>query len=141
MEVYSNSEITVNFAGITISAGALDQGDTITIEQSGPTYQVRKGNGGGASRARLYPSYTVKVKVRQTSSENGLLSALHNLDKATPGGAGIAPLLIADRLGTQKLVDPEAFIEGDPKIAYGQEEQGLEWTFICPNPTAYVGSH
>jgi hypothetical protein len=141
LAVYSAAEVTFNFAGIFVDRAAEGTKDFVTIKQSGPVFTVKKGIGGGASRARQYPHSIVTVSLRQTSRENALLSAVHNLDKATSTGAGIAPLYIADRLGTHKLIETQAFISGDPEVKYGSEEQELDWELICPDPEQFIGSH
>lgn len=141
MEVYSSKEINVNFGGHNLSKGAVGQGDAVSIEPSGPTFTLRKGNNGGATRNRMFPHVVVKIKLRQTSSENGVLAAILKLDTATDSGVGIMPLVITDELGSMKLMDPEAFIEGDPQVPYGPEEQDITWTIIAPAPTLFVGGH
>jgi hypothetical protein len=139
--VYSAAEVTLSVGGATANASDLGQGDAIKVTPSGPTFKLRKGIGGGASRARQYPHIEITIKVRQTSSYNSILSAILTADRATAGGAGIVPVVLKDRLGTHTLVEVGGFIEGDPEVVYGEEESDLEWKVICPDPNQFVGGH
>lgn len=141
MEVYDASAVTVSVAGLTVERAALGQGDAIKTALSGPVYKVRKGIGGGASRARMFPHGIVTLKIRQTSDYNSKLSAVLALDMATTGGAGVVPVIIKDRNGTHTFLEVEAFIEGQPEVVYGEEEGDVEWVIICPDPTQFVGGH
>ncbi len=140
MEVYSAAEFTCNLGGIEIDAGALGPDNFLTLTQNSPAFKLREGVGGGKTRSQTKsPSYTLKIKVRQTAPVNTKLSVLHILDKNT--NAGIVPLYIKDRLGTYAVTEAEAFIEGDPEHVAGAEEGDLEWTVILPAPTVLMGGH
>lgn len=140
MEVYSAASHTCNLGGIEVDQGALGPDDFLTLTQNAPAFKLREGVGGGKTRSQtLSPSYTLKIKVRQTAPINSKLSALHNLDKQT--NAGVVPLYIADRDGNFAVVETEAFIEGDPEFKAGAEEGDLEWSVILPNPTVFMGGH
>lgn len=141
MEVYDAGAVTVNVAGIPADRAAFGQGDAIKVAMSGPNFKVRKGIGGGASRARLYPHGIVTLLVRQTSDLNDKLSAIHTLDLAVSGGAGVIPIAIKDRNGRHTMIDTEGFIEGFPEVSYGEEEKEVEWVIICPDPTQFIGGH
>lgn len=141
MEVYDAGAVTVSVAGIPLDRAALGSGDAISFEMSGPNFTIKKGIGGGASRARQYPHGILKLKVRQTSSFNTKLSAVHTLDLATSVGAGVVPVVLKDRNGTHTMVETEAFLAGWPTVPYGAEEGDVEWEIICPDPTQFVGGH
>lgn len=141
MEVYDAGAVSVIVGGIPIDREAFGQGDAVKIAPSGPTYKIRKGIGGGASRARLYPHTEITLLIRQTSTGNDALSAILTADKAVSGGVGIIPVVIKDRNGKHTLVETQGFIEGEPEVAYGEEEGDLEWKIICPDPTQFVGGH
>ena len=141
-EVYSASDVTFNFAGIAVDRTSLGPDKFVTITQNEKAFKHRKGIGGHSCRSEQKdPSYTIKVLIAQTAPEHDLLSALHNLDKATPGGTGILPLYIADRNGNHKFASIEAYIDGDPEVVYGAEEGDLEWTLIAGSALQFVGGH
>ena len=142
VQVYSCSDVTVNFGGILIDRADMGPETLVTITQDQKAFKPRKGIGGRTCRSEQKdPSYTVKVNIPQTSAVHDLLSALHNLDKATPGGTGIVPLYIADRNGNAKFVSTEAFIDGDPEQKYGDEEGDWEWTIIAATAENFVAGH
>jgi hypothetical protein len=142
MQVWSAAEHTVNLGGIEIDQSALGPDNFLTLTQNSPTYKLREGIGGGKTRSETKsPSFTLKIKIRQTDPVNSKLSALHELDKLTSGGAGVVPLYVADRLGNMKLAEAEAFIEGYPETGVAAEEGDLEWVIILPAPTVFLGGH
>lgn len=142
MYTYSASDVTFNFGGILVDRGDLGPEKFVTVTQNEKTFKLRKGIGGRSCRSEQKdPSYTIKVNIPQTSPAHTLLSAFHNLDKVTPGGTGIVPCYIADRNGNHKFATVEAFIDGDPEVAYGAEEGDLEWTIIAGSAKQLVGGH
>lgn len=142
MQTFCAAEWTVNLGGIEIDQGALGPDDFLKLTQTDKAFKLRSGIGGGKTRSQTKkPSYTLVIKVRQTDPVNSSLSFLHNLDKKTPGGAGIVPLYVKDRLGNCAVVETEAFIDGDPEVTVGAEEGDLEWTVILPSPDVFVGGH
>jgi len=142
MQVYSAAEFTCNLGGIEIDQSALGPDDFLKLTQNDKAYKLRSGIGGGKTRSQTKkPSYTLTIKVRQTDPVNTSLSFLHNLDKQTPGGAGIVPLYVKDRLGNLAVVETEAFIDGDPEMTAGAEEGDLEWSVILPSPDVVMGGH
>ena len=142
VQVYSCSEVKLNIGGIPVDRSAMGPETFITITQNEKAYKGRKGIGGRTCRSEQKdPSYTVKVNIPQTDPAHTLLSALHNLDKATSGGAGIVPLFVIDSLGNAKFVTTEAWIDGDPEQKYGAEEGDWEWTLYCATAKNLVGGH
>ncbi len=142
MQVYSAAEFTCTIGAIKIDQGALGPDDAYKLTQNTKAYKLRSGVGGGKTRSQtLNPDYILTVKVRQTDPVNSALSALHNLDKVTPGGSGIVPVYLADRLGNLAVVETEAFIDGDPEMTAGAEEGDLEWTVVLPSPKVFMGGH
>ena len=142
LQNYSAAEFTCNLGGIEIDQGARGPDDFLKLTQTTKAYKLRSGIGGGKTRSQTkLPDYELVITIRQTDPINSALSALHNLDKVTPGGAGIVPLYIKDRLGNLAVVETEAFIDGDPDFTANAEEGDLEWHVILPSPIVFIGGH
>lgn len=140
--VWAGHEVSINFAGIDIDEDALPEDDALEIEQVEPDFKAKKGMGGGTTRSQIKnPLRKVTLRLRQCASVNTTLSALLNIDRITPGGSGIAPLIVKDRNGNFKFLDTQSFIEGDPKWAVKKEEDVIEWTIWSTNVTALIGGH
>ncbi len=77
----------------------------------------------------------------KTSNGNDILSAIHNGDMAIAGGAGVAPILVRDRQGTQLFTSPEAWITKIPDVSYGKETNTVQWVFGVHNPINFVGGN
>src|SRR5512142_2287500 len=122
MQVFSAADWTVNLGGIEIDQSAIGPDDCLKSTQNDKAFKLRSGIGGGKTRSQVKkPSYTLTIKIRQTDPVNTSLSFLHNLDKKTPGGAGIVPCYVKDRLGNMAVIESEAFIDGDPEVGVGAE--------------------
>jgi hypothetical protein len=142
LQVWSAADVSVNFGGIEIDEDQIGPDDFVTVEQLAPDFKLRKGIGGGATRSQMkHPAKKVTVKVRQCGSVNSDLSAVLNLDRTVPGGAGIVPFAIKDRNGNFVLADLEAFIEGDPNWKAAAEESDVEWVIYCASPDQFTGGH
>ena len=141
-QVWSAADVTVNLGGIEIDEDAIGPDDFVTIEQVAPDFKLRKGIGGGATRSQTKkPAKKITVKVRQCAAVNTALSALLNLDRITPGGAGIVPIYVKDRNGNFVFEDTEAFIEGDPTWKASAEEGDIEWVIYASSPNQLTGGH
>jgi len=141
-QVWSGAEISINFAGIDIDADALPEDDALEIEQLEPDFTLKKGLGGGSTRSKVVtPARKATLRLRQCAAVNTTLSVLLNLDRTTPGGSGIAPLLVKDRNGNFKFVATQAFIEGDPKWVVKKEEDVVEWVIMIADAVTLVGGH
>ena len=142
MQVWSAADVSVNFGGIEIDEDQIGPDDFVTIEQVAPDFKLRKGIGGGATRSQMKrPAKKATIKVRQCGDANSKLAAVLNLDRITPGGAGVVPLFVKDRNGNFLLADNEAFIEGDPAWKAAAEESDVEWVVYCASPDQFTGGH
>jgi hypothetical protein len=141
-QVYSASEHTFSFGGISIDQGAQGGDDFLTCTKISETFTLREGIGGGTTRV-YNPSkaWSVKAKIRQTDPVNTTLMALHLLDQKTAGGVGMVPAYIADRLGNSKMVDTQAFIVKAPDLKAAKDESDNEWEFIFPTAEVFIGGH
>ncbi len=138
-KVYDADQVTLVFMGIPIDSGFND-GEFCTIEQSAQDFDVVVGTDGEVTRSKTGNRHAViKVKLLQTSSGNGALSALNNLDVLTPGGAGIGPMLIRDRQGTSLYTASKSWIAKPPDVAFDRTATAREWTLECANLVRFDG--
>jgi hypothetical protein len=142
VQVWSSSEHTFTFGGITVDAGAQGSDDFITATKVDPSFTLKVGAGGGTTRC-FNPSkaWQVKVKIRQTDPINTALMAVHLLDIKVAKGVGLVPAYCADRLGNMKMVDSQAYIEKAPDISVKKEEGDYEWEFMFPTAEVFAGGH
>lgn len=127
LKTYASSEVVVVFGAIPISElGGYDEGEFLTIEENEDKFTLKVGTDGEGVRNRQNNnSALITIKVMQTSAANGLLSALHALDKAS--GAGIVPFYCYDPSGTALHTAAKAWIKKGPPRSYSNEAQVREW--------------
>lgn len=141
MKVYDSDQVSLVFMGIPIDSGYAE-GSFLTIEQSEQDFEVKVGTDGEVTRSKTNNRHaTIKVKLMQTSSGNTALSALNNLDVATPGGAGVGPMLIRDRQGTSLYTAGKCWIAKPPDVDFDRSATSREWTLECANLIRFDGSN
>lgn len=137
---YSPDAISLSLNGIPISGFA--DGEFIRIEKESDAFADVVGTDGEVSRSRTNDDRaTVTVMLMQTSDSNVLLSALHNLDKETPGGAGVGVLLIRDAQGNSLYTASECWISKEPDVSFDREPTSREWTLRCADLIAVHGGN
>lgn len=130
MKVYDPTEVTVSFAGIVI--GGYADGEFVRVEQESDDFSDVVGTDGEVSRSKTSDRRaTVTFMLMQTSESNDLLSAISNLDRDTPGGAGVGALLIRDRQGRALYRSAEAWIQKPPDVSFDRAPTNREWTIRC----------
>lgn len=143
-KVYSVKEVTAILAGVPCDpGGGFDEGDFVKITQDGAGFEDKVGCDGEVVR---YPTNddraTIELFLLQSSATNGLLSALYNLDKNAPNGAGIGAMLVQDRQGTSVFAAAESWISKPPEeVSFGKEASGRKWTFRCAKLERFDGSN
>jgi len=141
VKVYSASQITFNFAGISFDTGRGDD-EFVEIEKVEDTYTYKAGVDGEGTRSESKNSlHKVTLTLMRTSGGNAILTAIHNGDIATPGGLGIAPMMIRDRQGTSSFVCAEAWITKVPTNTYAKEANTFAWEFNCHGPVNIIGGN
>jgi hypothetical protein len=114
------------FAGIPISGYA--KGTFVSIEFNEDAFNLTIGADGEGCRAKSNnESAQITFTLMQSSAVNDLLSAIHNLDKTSPGGDGIGPYLLKDLFGTTIIAAEKAWIKKMATAAYGTEPSDREW--------------
>lgn len=141
---YLPDEVTLVACGIPISGFA--EGTFITVEYNEDAFTLANGSDGESTRTRTgNNSGTIAFVLMQSAQVNGLLAALHTIDKTTPGGDGIAPSFIKDNSGTllnQTLVAAEkSWIRKMANVEFANEQTGREWTIESNDLLVAVGGN
>lgn len=130
MKVYDPDQVTVSFAGIVLQG--YGEGEFVRIEDASDGFSTVVGTDGEVSRSKsMDRRATVTFVLMQTSESNDLLSALHNLDRSAPGGAGVGALYIRDRQGTALYRAGKAWIKRTPNVTFDRAATSREWTIEC----------
>ena len=139
-KIYDADQISLSFMGIPIDSGYAD-GEFLTIEQAEDDFVAKVGTDGEVTRSKTNNRLaTIKVKLMLTSSGNSALSALNNLDRATPGGAGVGPMLVRDRQGTSLYTASKCWISRPPDVSFDREPTAREWTLQAANLVRFDGN-
>lgn len=127
---YDPRQVTVSLAGNVLRGFA--DGTFVRVQMESDAFTDVVGTDGEVSRSRSSDDRaTVTFLLMQTSDSNDVLSALHNLDKTTPGGAGVGALEIRDRNGRAYYRAAEAWISKAPDVEFGREPGPREWAIRC----------
>ena len=103
-------------------------GTFVTAENDEDSFGLANGADGDACRVKSNNnSGTVNITLLQSSASNAFLSAQAELDKATPNGDGIQPLLIRDGNGLTLVVADRAWIQKSANVEFSKEVTGREW--------------
>lgn len=137
-ETYAPSKISISVSGHIITGYAEDT--FVTIAHASDTFTKKVGADGRVSRTHSADnSGTIILTLKQTSSSNDVLSALHLADKLTLNAK--FPVLVTDSNGTSKYIAGDAWIMKIPEAGYAQDEGTREWTIECSDLVSFVGSN
>lgn len=126
-KVYDPDQISVMIVGIPITGG-FAEGAMVEITQDEDNFSEVVGTLGDVTRSkRLNKLCTITIRLLQASSANAQLSALSNLDQASPNGAGIGPSEIKDLQGTTLLFFSKSWIAKDPDVTFDATDTPREW--------------
>jgi hypothetical protein len=140
LKVYDPDQLSVSIAGIPVSGYA--DGEFVRVEKESDAFADVVGTDGEVSRSKTNDGRgTITFMLMQTSDSNVLLSALHELDKNVPGGAGVGALLIRDAQGTSLYTAAECWISKEPDVSFDREPTSREWTLRCAKLIAVHGGN
>lgn len=130
---YDPDQVQTLFSGIPLEGFAEDA--MIDIEWDVEAFKMKRGVDGTVTRSKvLGRTATITIHLMQSSRSNAVLSGIHTQDLLSPGGAGVAPLMIRDGNGASLFVTDEAWIVSFPSIAYGGEAGPRDWKIVAVNP-------
>ncbi len=128
VKVYDADQVKLTIAGFSIESGFAD-GEFLRVEQEADDFTDVAGTDGEVTRSKTNDRRaTITVLLMQTSSGNQALSALSNVDREAPNGAGITPILIADKNGDTLYAASSCWIQKPPDAAFDREATSREWT-------------
>ena len=141
VKTYDPNNILMIFGAISIDGGLAD-GTFVTVEYNEDAFTLMMGSDGNGARAKSNNnSGRATFTVLQTSEVNQLLSAQHNIDKLSPSGDGIAPLLIKDKEGATLVAAGTAWIVKSANSEYAKEVSTREWIIETDNLDMLVGGN
>ena len=141
LKIYDSNQVTIVAMGIPI-IGGFDDGEFLTIEQESDDFDAVVGTDGQVTRSKTNNNMaTITIKLMQSSDCNSALSALLNLDKAQPNGAGVGPFLVRDRGGTAIYTASKCWISKAPDVSFDRDAVGREWTLQCADLLRFDGSN
>lgn len=132
-KIYDADQVTMILCNIPIDSGYAD-GEFLRIEQDSDDFSDVVGTDGEVTRSKTNDRRaTVTVSLMQSSTGNTVLSALNNLDRNIPGGAGVGTLLVRDKQGTSLYTAAKCWIMKPPDAAFGREATSREWKIRIGN--------
>lgn len=127
---YYADQVFITFGAVLVDPGAYHDGDFISIEPVSDRFNSFVGAGGEVVHSRTNDNrFTVTLRLHQASPTNSLLSAIAELDRISPNGAGVFPLTVNDSSGNALYFGEKARIMSVPSVSFGQEVSVREWTF------------
>jgi hypothetical protein len=137
-KTYNADEVKISIAGIPINSGYAD-GEFLRIERDTPAFEDVVGTDGEVTRSKTKDNRaTATLLLMQTSDGNNLLSALHNTDKASPGGAGVGPFLVEDLNGLTIHEAAECWVQGSAPSTYDRTPTAREWPIRIANLIDFI---
>ena len=137
---YDPAQIAVSVAGITLKGWA--DGEMVRIEQDNPAFEDVVGTDGEVTRARTSDwRATATIRLMQSSPSNDLLSALHILDKNTPGGVGVGAFSLRDKNGTTLILAEKCWISKGPDGSWDRTPTEREWIVRIAKLVAHYGGN
>lgn len=131
-------QVDVIFDGIPLSGFAED--GIVTFEETGERFITVVGVDGDITRSKVKGKLGVlTIKLMSSSKGNDVLSAAHNLDILSPGGAGVVAGAVNDRNSTSLLASPKMWIIGFPPLNLGKQAVPNEWKIQVTDYTLFIG--
>jgi len=138
---HNANQVIVTFAGIEMRE--LGKDEFVRIKRRTPAFGTTVGVDGKAVREQNNDdSATMEVILMATSPTNKLLTAVHEGDKASKNGAGIAPFQVNDLNSDEELhFAEEAWISTVPEVTYARGVGERVWVFETGKLRSVFGGH
>lgn len=125
IQTYSPEEVVMTFGGYIVRGW-----DTITIKRDKPSFRQINGIRGKNTRVRVgNTGAEISVEVPQTSPLNSVFEEILKIDEQY--GTGRLVIMIKDKLGTDILTTPDAYIEGKADLVFDTEISSRQWVIRC----------
>ncbi len=130
LRLYNSDQVLISFGNVTVDPGAYHDADFITLEPVSDRFNSFVGAGGEVVHSRTNDNrFIVTLRLHQASPTNALLSAIAELDRISPNGAGVFPLTVNDTSGSALYFGEKARIMKSPAVSFGTEVSVREWIF------------
>lgn len=124
--IYDADQVVLSVFGARI--GGYADGEFLRVEPEGPDFGDVVGTDGQVTRFKTGDRRaTATVLLLQSSASNDVLSAVSNLDRDSPNGAGVGEFLVEDLSG-RTLLRGQCWISQPPTVSFGREAGPREWT-------------
>jgi len=142
-KVYDPDQVSISLGTILIDPGAFADGEFLRIEKASDDFLSVVGSGGEVTRSRSNDRRAdITFVLMQSASVNAELSILSNLDRASPQGAGVVPLLIRDRSSNTTLfIAEKAWIKKTPDVSFDREATSREWVIEVADLKEFHGGN
>ena len=127
VKTYNPKKVTCALGRHIVSGYADDS--MITVEFAGDGTSYVAGADGEIVRS-IDPTevYTLKLSVQQTSSTNGFLQKMFDMDRED--GSGTFPVNINDVLGREKFSGEVAWVTKPASFVRGKSQNNREWEIV-----------
>lgn len=141
LKIFDADQVTVVAVGLPITGGYAD-GEFVAIEQDSDDFTQVVGTDGQVTRSKTNNRVAkVTISLMQSSDCNASLSAINNLDRNNPNGAGVGPLLIRDRQGTSLYTASKSWVSKPPDVTYDREAGPRKWEITCADLVRFDGGN
>ena len=114
--------------------------DVVSIEYPDDAFETVRGADGQVTMvSKSVDDVSVTFTLKQSSSTNDLLSAIHKADKLS--GAGVLPLTFTDGSGTTVLFADAARIVKAPTVDFGNSAKDRVWTIRTGPCELHIGGN
>ena len=137
---HNGKNVSVTFAGIIMAGFGEDEFVSVVMESDAFEDVV----GADGEVVRIFNAdarATVNITLMSTSDSNDKLSSLHNLDIASPNGAGVGALFIRDNNGRAVFRAQKAWIAKAPDASLGKKHTQREWKLRAAELVSFHGGN
>lgn len=141
--IYNPREVSIVVVGIPIDGG-YGESEFLRVTPVGDWFTDVMGADGEVTRTDTSESrYDITLTLMQSNPANAILSAMITLDRVTPNGAGVAPTLIKDRLGTSLFTAPSSWITAPAEEVWSNSAQSRVWKIraVAGNAPHVIGGN
>jgi hypothetical protein len=130
LTLYDPDLVTVAFGPIIVDGYA--DGEFVAIEPASEIFTRYAGTDGKITRSKqLRRDATITFTLASSSATNDALTAVAELDRRAPNGAGILPLFIRDNGGRALYTAAQAWIEALPSVTFDRQATPRAWVLAC----------
>lgn len=132
LTLYDPDQVTVAFGPVIVDGYA--DGEFVSIEPASEIFTRYVGTDGKVTRSKqLRRDATITFTLASSSATNDALTAIAELDRSAPNGAGIYPLFIRDNGGRALYTAAQAWIEALPTVTFDRQATPRAWVLACAN--------